>query len=39
LPLALLGAVGLWHGVERPLMARKHEIIARLTGVTVAVRA
>jgi hypothetical protein len=24
--------------VERPLLARKHEIIARLTGTTVAVR-
>lgn len=32
LPAALLAAVMLWHGVEYPLMARKHEIVARLTG-------
>jgi peptidoglycan/LPS O-acetylase OafA/YrhL len=38
LPLALLCAIVLWHGVERPLLARKHEIIARLTGTAVAVR-
>lgn len=39
LPLALLCAALLWHGVERPLLARKHEIIARLTGTHVPVRA
>jgi peptidoglycan/LPS O-acetylase OafA/YrhL len=39
LPLALLCACGLWHGVERPLLARKHEIVARLTGARVPVRA
>lgn len=39
LPLALLCAALLWHGVERPLLVRKHEIIARLTGAPVAVRA
>lgn len=30
LPLALLCAMALWHFVERPLLARKHEIVARL---------
>lgn len=39
LPLALLCAALLWHGVERPLLARKHEIITRLMGGPVAVRA
>lgn len=39
LPLALLCAFVLWHGVERPLLARKHELIARLTGARVPVRA
>lgn len=39
LPLALLCAAFLWHGVERPLLARKHEIIARITGSTAPVRA
>lgn len=39
LPLALLCAFGLWHGVERPLLARKHEIIARMTGTPAPVRA
>lgn len=39
LPLALICAAILWHGVERPLLARKHEIVARLTGTRVAVRA
>jgi len=32
LPAALLAAAALWHGVEHPLMARKHELVARLTG-------
>ncbi len=30
LPLALLCAIGLWHGVERPILARRHELAARL---------
>jgi peptidoglycan/LPS O-acetylase OafA/YrhL len=30
LPLALLCAGALWHGVERPILARKHELAARL---------
>lgn len=38
LPPALICAALLWHGVERPLLARKHEIIVRLTGKPVAVR-
>jgi peptidoglycan/LPS O-acetylase OafA/YrhL len=29
-PLALAGAALLWHGVEKPLLSRKHEFIARL---------
>lgn len=40
LPLALLCAMALWHLVERPLLARKHEIVARLAAVPgTAVRA
>lgn len=39
LPLALLCAALLWHGVERPLLARKHEIVARLMGARAVVRA
>jgi peptidoglycan/LPS O-acetylase OafA/YrhL len=31
LPLALLCAALLWHGVEKPLLSRKHELIARLS--------
>jgi peptidoglycan/LPS O-acetylase OafA/YrhL len=30
-PLALAGAALLWHGVEKPLLSRKHEFIARLS--------
>lgn len=39
LPVAMLYAVLSWHGVERPMLARKHEIVARLAGSAVAVRA
>jgi peptidoglycan/LPS O-acetylase OafA/YrhL len=39
LPAALFCAALLWHGVERPLLTRKHEIIARLTGGPAPVRA
>jgi peptidoglycan/LPS O-acetylase OafA/YrhL len=39
LPAALFCAALLWHGVERPLLTRKHEIIARLTGSPAPVRA
>lgn len=39
LPLALLCAAMLWHGVERPLLARKHEIVARVMGVRAVARA
>jgi peptidoglycan/LPS O-acetylase OafA/YrhL len=38
LPVAFLAAAALWHGVERPLMARKHEIVARLTGRPLGLR-
>lgn len=38
LPLVLLSAMLLWHGIERPLLARKHEIIACMTGSTAPVR-
>lgn len=38
LPLTLLCAMLLWHGVERPLLARKREIILRLTGAPTDVR-
>jgi peptidoglycan/LPS O-acetylase OafA/YrhL len=36
LPLGLLCAMALWHFVERPLLARKHEIVARLGGTGLA---
>ena len=32
LPMALLCAMALWHGIEQPLLSRKHEIVARLAG-------
>jgi peptidoglycan/LPS O-acetylase OafA/YrhL len=31
LPLASICAALLWHGVEKPLLSRKHEFIARLS--------
>jgi peptidoglycan/LPS O-acetylase OafA/YrhL len=30
IPLAMIAAAVLWHGVEKPLLSRKHEIIARM---------
>jgi peptidoglycan/LPS O-acetylase OafA/YrhL len=36
LPLALLCAMALWHFVERPLLARKHKIVTRLSGAGLA---
>jgi peptidoglycan/LPS O-acetylase OafA/YrhL len=36
LPVALLAAALLWHGVEAPLLSRKHELIARLRGLAPA---
>lgn len=39
LPLALGAAALLWHGVENPLLSRKHEILARLAPRPVPVRA
>lgn len=39
LPPALACAALLWHGVENPLLSRKHEILARLAGRPATVRA
>jgi peptidoglycan/LPS O-acetylase OafA/YrhL len=38
-PLALAGAALLWHGVEKPLLSRKHEFIARLSRKPVRIAA
>jgi peptidoglycan/LPS O-acetylase OafA/YrhL len=32
IPLAALFAAALWHGIESPILSRKHEIVARLSG-------
>lgn len=36
LPLGLLCAMALWHFIERPLLARKHEIVTRLSAAGLA---
>lgn len=36
-PLALAAAALLWHGIEHPLLSRRHEIVARLRGLSPAV--
>lgn len=33
-PLALMAAAILWHGIEHPLLSRRREIVARLRGLT-----
>lgn len=36
LPAVMLCAAALWHGVEKPVLSRKHEIVTRLGGAGLA---